>query len=155
MKKILFILFLGCGLVSQAQIAPGTFRVGGNASYDRVSNEYFSGSTFQMDAVFGVFPAENFVVGFRLIAVEQNFGFFNVSQTLISPELRYYINGRIIVGALYPIDLNQTENKGPLRFEAGYAAFISDKAAFEPIVYFGSEDGVNYMGVQVGFSIYL
>jgi hypothetical protein len=117
-----------------------------------------------MDAAFGIFAADNLNIGFRLVAVDQytsyDFGGFDGSfgetAVLLSPEIRYYINGRIIVGALYPIDLEYPEeNKGPLRFEVGYAAFISDRVAFEPIMYYGSKDGITNVGVQVGFSVFL
>ena len=151
-------------ITTMAQIAPGTIRVGGSGLFDHQKSEFIKLRTTQLDAAFGVFVAENLNVGFNISVVDQffsyDYGFFSGSSgetyAVISPELRYYIDGKIIVGAQYPIDMqNASTNKGPLKFQVGYAAFISEKVAFEPVVYYGAKEGVSNVGIQIGFSIFL
>lgn len=104
----------------------------------------------------GYFVIENLAVG-------ANLGYFKDSEaddaiTSFGLFGRYYVNGKIILGAGFNANKFGEVSYTSIPLEAGYAAFITDNIAVEPVVTYtlmsGDAEGSSF-GIGVGFSLYL
>jgi hypothetical protein len=166
MKK-LFVLAAFCltAMGVTAQIEKGTVLVGASSNLGFTSVKPDGGdseSAFSLDIKAGYFFVDNFTAGLNLsLATTDGF-----SQTGIGVFGRYYINGKIFLGAGYNAIAQKYEstpddikvNYGMIPLEAGYAAFLTPNIAVEPSLNFGimtgDADGTSF-GLNVGFAIYL
>ncbi|HLT71738.1 MAG TPA: outer membrane beta-barrel protein [Cyclobacteriaceae bacterium] len=166
MKKILFTICFVAALAgsSFAQIEQGTVLVGPSTNLGFTSSSFDGAdsnlTTFNIDLAAGYFVIENLAVGL-------SFGYLKVKYEDIIDESttsfglfgRYYVNGKIFVGAGYSSSKSgDSDAFGSLPLEVGYAAFITDNIAVEPS--FGYELGLgdndtNTFGLNVGFMLYL
>lgn len=159
MKKIIFSLAIVTMVVkSYSQINPRTILVGGSSSMavQSVKTGSSTETLFNINTRLGFFPAENFAIGVNLNYIK----FGPVDQTSIGAFSRYYISGKVFLGASYLSSKSgNSTSVGSLNFEGGYAAFITPNVAIEPSLIYttGTGDASNSsnLGVAVGFSLYL
>jgi hypothetical protein len=166
MKK-LFVLTAFCltAIGASAQIEKGTVLVGASSNLGFNSFKPDGGdsqSTFSLDVSAGYFFVDNFTAGLNLSLTTSD----GYSATGIGVFGRYYINGKIFLGAGYnamsqkiestPEDIKS--NYGVIPLEAGYAAFLTPNIAVEPSLNFGimtgDSEGTSF-GLNVGFALYL
>lgn len=163
MKKsivtLVVMLFAAAGAF--AQIEKGAILVGassnlGFTSYKPKDGDSFS--AFNVDAKVGYFVIDNLALGVNL-------GYQKIDEASITSLGlfgRYYVNGKIILGAGFN---SNKEDSGESDFsytsiplEVGYAAFITDNIAIEPVVKYemwsGDVEGSTF-GLGVGFTLYL
>jgi outer membrane scaffolding protein for murein synthesis (MipA/OmpV family) len=162
MKKGLLTLFAAVTFfAASAQINQGAILVGGSSNLAFGSYKPKDGdgiTVINLDAKAGYFIIENLALGVNLGYAK----FDDLSETSIGAFARYYINGKIFVGA--GVNTNKSDD-GDTDFsytsvplEVGYAAFITDDIAIEPAIMYemqsGDQEGSAF-GVNVGISFYL
>jgi outer membrane protein len=167
MKKtivtLVVMLFAAAGAF--AQVEKGTILVGAssNAGFTSFKQKDADESTsqFNINAKVGYFVIDNLALGLNL-------GYTSVkdlgSSTAIGAFGRYYVNGKIIIGAGFNSnkekdDVSDTDfSYTTIPLEVGYAAFITDNIAIEPALgytlYSGDLEGSAF-GLNVGFTLYL
>lgn len=159
MKKSLLTLFAALVVfAASAQIEKGAILIGGASnlgftSYDEDAGDY---SLFNVDVKGGYFVMDNLAIGLDLSYSKDSDD--DDALVGIGPLVRYYVNGKIILGIGYNI-INYGDLDGSsLPLEVGYAAFINKAIAIEPTLnyqmYGGDLDGSSF-GVNVGISFYL
>lgn len=160
MKKGLFTLVAALGFfAASAQINQGAILVNAQSDLNFVSTSPDGGesySQFNIGLKGGYFVIENLAVGAQL-------GYYKHSEaddasTSFGLFGRYYVNGKIILGAGFNANKEGEASYTTIPLEAGYAAFITDNIAIEPVVTYelmtGDAEGSNF-GIGVGFSLYL
>jgi hypothetical protein len=162
MKRILILVTVLSAFSSYAQFEKGNTRVGGSTSQAslRFKNENVGFKTTKTDASVGYFVADNLVLGMMASVYSEtvNFQGFQSAEFQLSPELRYYFSNKIIAGAFYPFSFDQGLSWKTIHLQVGYAAFVSEKWAFEPMIYYTSADPfgqrTNTVGLQLGISVF-
>lgn len=160
MKKGLFTLVAALGFfAASAQINQGAILVNAKSDLSFVSSSPDGGDSFNefnIGLKGGYFVIENLAVGAQL-------GYYKHSEaddasTSFGLFGRYYVNGKIILGAGFNSNKSGDFSYTSIPLEAGYAAFITDNIAVEPVVTYelvsGDMEGSNF-GIGVGFSLYL
>lgn len=165
MKKGIFTICFVTMLAgaSFAQIEQGTVVVGPSTnlgftsmSFDGVDDNL---TTFNVNLGAGYFVIENLAFGLNFGYAKVSFGDDSESATSFGLFGRYYINGKIFLGAGYASTKSEDSDAvNSLPLEVGYAAFITDNIAVEPS--FSYELGLgdnesNAFGLNVGFMLYL
>lgn len=186
---LLVVMFTTAGVY--AQIGQGTMMVGGNAGFSSIKYKQKQGSTthddytmttFSLAPQFGYFVIDNLAVG----------GDLNVSLSKYSDEdtddeskdnsfelrpfVRYYLpqkiffHGQFGIGSGSTKDEDNNKNKYNLtswNLGVGYAIFITNNIAIEPMIKYGSniknykdanpdyKDINTGLSLNVGFQIYL
>lgn len=159
MKKGLLTLFAACvAFAASAQISQGTILVGGSSNFNFTSYNEDAGDGSQLDLAVrgGYFFAENLAVGLNL--GYSKWSEDDDAQTAIGLFGRYYVNGKIIVGAGFNSIKFGDVSGSELGLEAGYAIFANDAVAIEPTLNFTSFGGDfegSAFGLRVGISVYL
>ena len=159
MKKLFLTMFAACLVfAASAQIPKGTIMVGGSSNLNFTSNNADAGddSDFTLGAKGGYFFSDNLVGGLNLYynkyseATDGTFG--------IGPFVRYYVNGKIFLGAGFNSYSSGDFSSSEIPLEVGYAFFLNDVVALEPelkySIYGGDADGAAF-GLNVGISVYL
>src|SRR5690606_28125801 len=86
-------------------------------------------------------------------------GDYSESATSFGIFGRYYVNGKIFLGAGYQSEkVEDSDALGSIPLEVGYAAFITDNIAIEPALGYALGMGDNEsstFGLNVGFTLYL
>lgn len=164
MKKIhltISILMLFAA-TSYAQIQKGSVLVGASSnlgfsstSYDGADDNF---NVFTLDVKAGYFVIDNLAVGLNFGYNKFSQGDSDASTTLFGLFGRYYVNGKIFVGAGYSsLKLEDSDASNSLPFEVGYAAFITDNIAFEPSINYAiglGDNESNTFGLNLGFALY-
>ena len=172
MKKI-FLSVAAFVLISAgafAQIEQGTILVGASSnlsfisqSFDGVDDKW---NNFNLDVMGGYFVIENLAVGLNLGFDNTTFGDSKSTVTGFGLFGRYYVNGKIFIGAGFNSN-KQKDDDGlsesefsftTIPLEVGYAAFITDNIAIEPSLNYILESGDvegSIFGLNVGFALYL
>jgi hypothetical protein len=168
MKKVLLTLFAAVVVMSaSAQIGKGTILVGGSSNLGVNSIKPKDGDSetlFNLDAKAGYFFIDNLAAGINLSYAKLG----DVSSVGIGAFGRYYVNGKIILGAGFTsfndkdVDIfDGTEIKSSYNafgVEAGYAIFVTDNFAIEPTINYNSISGdleYSTLGLNVGFTLYI
>ena len=162
MKKGLLTLFAAVTFfAASAQINQGAILVNGasNLAFGQYKPKDGDGiSVINLDAKAGYFIIENLALGVNLGYSK----FDEASSTSIGAFGRYYINGKILVGAGF--NTNKVDNGDSdysytsIPLEVGYAAFITDDIAIEPAIVYEMESGDqegSAFGLNVGITFYL
>lgn len=159
MKKLLLTVFAATVVfAASAQISKGTFLVNGASTLNFQSNNEDAGddSDLSLGVRGGYFFMDNLAAGLT-VAYSKNSEADDAS-TGFGPFVRYYVNGKIIVGASYVLGKAGDFKENTLGLEAGYAIFANDAIAIEPTVYYqmysGDAEGASF-GLNVGISVYL
>jgi hypothetical protein len=165
MKKILLTLFAATVVfAASAQIGKGTILVGGSSNLNFTSNNEDHGdfSEMSLDVRGGYFVMDNLAVGLRLGYDKYKSNADGASDvdavTTFGVFGRYYVQGKIMLGAGYAITDYGTPSSSALSIEAGYAIFLNDAVAIEPALNytsFGSDDQGAAFGLNVGISVFL
>lgn len=161
----------------EKQINRGDIILGGSASFYSRFSHYESGTTTNNTSgvQFGISPSllffisDGLAIGTRLSAgfnsTEGNFS-YNIG---LGPELRYYFDFGLFIKAGVSYDLNHYEsykyNSITVEPAIGYAIFLNPHVAIEPSFFYNLDlinyDSSttkyvnNYLGIQVGISIFL
>ncbi|MEP1094720.1 MAG: outer membrane beta-barrel protein [Cyclobacteriaceae bacterium] len=173
MKKLLFTMTMIAAFgVANAQTEEGGWFVGASSnlgfsstSIDGVSD---NANNFNLNGRAGYFFMENLTGGLAIGFSNTKQGDNKLTNTLIGPFVRYYVNGTFFVGAGYSAEKRKTEftggdteaTGGNLNFEAGYPIFIGDggNVAIEPALNYtigtGDFDNTSTFGLAVGFNLY-
>jgi hypothetical protein len=161
MKKtivtLVVMLFAAAGAF--AQIEKGTILVGASSNLSFISEKPKDGdgvSTIDLNVKGGYFIIDNLALGLNI--GYNKFSEADDATTIFGLFGRYYINGKIFVGAGFNSakqgDLSITQ----IPLELGYAAFITDNIAIEPAINYsmisGDYEGSQF-GLNVGFTLYL
>jgi hypothetical protein len=160
MKKGLLTLFAALTFfAASAQIEKGAILVNGQSSLDFTSSKPDGGDSFSeitLGLKGGYFFIDNLAVGPQIVYYKHSeaddaltgFGLFG----------RYYVNGKIILGAGFNSNKAGDASWTTVPLEAGYAAFVTDNVAIEPVVSYelwsGDQKGSAF-GLSVGISVYL
>ena len=165
MKETIFTLVVGLAFAGPAfaQIGQGTVLIGASSNLN-YSSTSFDGAddnlnSFNINLGVGYFVIENLALGIELGYDKITFGDNDASSTTFGLFGRYYVNGKIFLGAGYRSSKGEDSDAvNSLPLEVGYAAFITDNIAVEPS--FGYALGLgdnesNTFGLNVGFSLYL
>jgi outer membrane protein len=164
MKKVLLTVFAALTVfVASAQIEQGTWLVGAssNAGFTSYNEDAGDFSEFNINVKGGYFVIENLAVGLNLGYTKID----EASETTLGLFGRYYVNGKIFVGAGFNstsvdfgIDGVDKATYSTIPLEVGYAAFLNNVVAIEPSVgyqiYGGDREGAAF-GINVGISVYL
>lgn len=159
MKKVLLTVFAACLVfAASAQISKGTILVGGSSNLNFISNNEDAGddSNFTLDLKGGYFFMDNLTAGLNLYY--DKYSEADDATVGIGPFVRYYVNGKIILGLGFN-SISQGDVSGSaIPLEVGYAWFLGDAVAVEPTLnytsYGGDFDGASF-GLKVGISVYL
>lgn len=163
----------------EKQIKRGDLIISGSASFYSRFNHYESGTTtsnssgvhFGINPTLLFFVSDGLAIGTRVSAgfssTEGNFG-YNIG---LGPEFRYYFDFGLFIkaGASYDFNHNETYKYNSITVEPaiGYAIFVNPHVAIEPAFFynldltnydyttFTSKNVNNYLGIQVGISIFL
>jgi hypothetical protein len=196
MKKTLVTLFVVLGSISAfAQFEQGTMLVGGDfglefttekSKYDNQTNTEGKGSSFALEPQFGYFVIDNLAVGGELGLTlsswkpEGSDGKFTSTTLTLAPFVRYYFEPGVFVEGKYAFGTSKSKDDfggdvdedkysvGGWSLGAGYAIFLNDNVAIEPMIGYGAttfknktsgEPAVKNINsglfVRVGFQIYL
>jgi outer membrane protein len=160
MKKTLLTI---CALMllnaAFAQFNQGRMLVGGSLGFSSTSNKANSGGTITSDNKetilsvspnFGYFVVDNVAVGGSLTYISDTYkstgGYSSTSsELLIGPFVRYYVapgffgQGAVAIGS----ESGPTANLTKWSLGVGYAHFLNDHVAIEPLIYYGSLTGKN------------
>lgn len=164
MKKVVLSVFAVLVVfAASAQIEQGTWLVGassnaGFTSYNEDAGDY---SEFSLDVKGGYFVIDNLAVGLNLGYAKVD----EASATKIGIFGRYYVNGKIFLGAGYNsntldsgVDGADKVTVSEIPLEVGYAVFLNNAIAVEPAlgysIYGGDGEGSAF-GLKIGFSLYL
>jgi hypothetical protein len=159
MKKVLLTVFAAFVVfAASAQITKGTILLNGASSFDYTSYNEDAGdfNEFTVGVKGGYFFMDNLAVGLTL-------GYFKNSEaddavTAVGLFGRYYVNGKIILGAGFQSIDDGTLKGSAIPLEVGYAVFLNDAVAIEPTLnynmYGGDYEGAAF-GLNVGISVYL
>jgi hypothetical protein len=159
MKKVLLTLFAATVVfAASAQISKGTILLAGNSNLNFQSNNEDAGddSDLTLNLKGGYFFMDNLAGG--LVVQYAKNSEADDAATAFGPFVRYYVNGKIILGAAYLLGSAGDFKANALQIEAGYAIFANDAVAIEPSVYYqmysGDAEGASF-GLNVGISVYL
>lgn len=159
MKKVLLTVFAAFVVfAASAQITKGTILLNGASSFDYTSNNEDAGdfSEFTIGVKGGYFFMDNLAIGATL-------GYFKNSEaddaaTAFGLFGRYYVNGKIILGAGFQSEKFGDISTSAIPIEVGYALFLNDAVAIEPTLNYttfgGDAEGAAF-GLNVGISVYL
>lgn len=165
MKKLIFTISIvaAFAVTSFAQIEQGTVIVGPSTNLGFTSQSFDGAddnlTSFNINLGAGYFVIENLAFGLNFGYSSLSFGDEDVSTTTFGLFGRYYVNGKIFLGAGYASSkVEDSDAVNSLPLEAGYAAFITDNIAVEPSL--GYELGLgdnesSKFGLNVGFMLYL
>ncbi|MBL1279038.1 MAG: hypothetical protein COA33_002110 [Fluviicola sp.] len=158
-KLIASIIFLS-SFGSFGQIDAGTIVAGGFASFNQRSfpNSQTSVTSLSIQPQLGVAFVDNFVGG----AWFQFNSFSSFRSWSVSPFLRYYVKNFFLqagYGYSYSKVANITSEGSIIDVEIGYAAFLNEYVALEPVIYYnggfrGKEYSYTDIGIKIGFQIY-
>jgi hypothetical protein len=164
MKKIVLTAIAACAtFFASAQINQGAWLVGASSSAGFVSYNEDAGdySEFDITVKGGYFVIENLVAGLNLGYGKSD----DVSVSLFGVFARYYVNGKIFVGAGFDSQTLDTGGSSSIKItvsqipiEVGYAAFINDVIAVEPALNYtayGSDGEGASFGLRIGLTVYL
>ncbi len=152
MRKAIFTLLIVCciGYTAQAQlIDKGALMAGGTLEF----TSHKSNSTFILSPSLGYFFADNAALG---VAVSYS----SISQFdafSISPFARYYLNfGLFGHGGLQFTRIKgaEKENDFDVVMGLGYAAFLSNTVALEPVFTVNFLDGSTYTRLTISLQVY-
>jgi hypothetical protein len=161
MKKSFLLLFtVTLAVAASAQISKGTILVGARSnlgfsstSYDGADDRF---NQFDLSVAGGYFLIDNLVLGPSIGFSSIKFGDFETSTTSFGLFGRYYVQGKIFVGAGFQsVKAEDEPSSNLIPLEVGYAAFITDNIAIEPALNYIIGDGFNTFGLGVGFNLYL
>ena len=159
MKKVLLTVFAACLVfAASAQISKGTILLNGASNLSFQSNNEDAGddSDLSLGVKGGYFFMDNLAAGLT-VAYSKN-SEADDAAVGIGPFVRYYVNGKIILGAGYVAGSFGDFKENTLNIEAGYAIFANDAIAIEPTLYYnmysGDAEGASF-GLNVGISVYL
>ena len=193
MKKITMLFLAWCVTAgAYAQFEKGTMLVGGSfgANFTTNKTKYDGNSTtnskdvsVSFDPQFGIFVIDNLAVGGALglstsvYKQDDNDYKYVTNEITIQPTARYYIDpgiffqGRFILGSSKSKETDDGDvdeakyNVTGWSLAAGYAYFLNDVVAIEPLIGFGGKGYKNKdsdvktvdtgLFIQVGFQIYL
>ena len=152
MRKAIFALLITifAASVTKAQIIDkGAIMVGGSLEFTTQKNN----STFIINPMLGYFFADNAALGASIsYSSISKFDAFD-----IGPFARYYLN----FGLFGHTGLNFThikdaekENNFDFLIGAGYAAFLADNVALEPLVTVHLLDGDTYVRTAIALQVY-
>lgn len=165
MKKVLltvcaaFIVF-----AASAQIEKGTWLVGGSSdiSFNSFNEDAGDYSNFNIDLKGGYFVIDNLAVGLLIGYDKTNYNADGADDSDATTTLglfgRYYVNGKILLGANFAsYDLGDYSGTR-LGLEAGYAIFLGKAVAIEPALNYGmfggDLEGAQF-GLNIGLSVFL
>jgi hypothetical protein len=159
MKKILLTVFAATVMfAASAQVAKGTILINGGSNFDFTSNNEDHGddSDLFLGVKGGYFFMDNLVGGLTLGYAKNSEA--DDAYVAIGPFVRYYVNGKIIVGAGFLSTDDGSFKTTEIPIEVGYAWFVNDVVAIEPTLnytsYGGDDQGASF-GLKVGISVYL
>ena len=159
MKKIVLTVFAAFIIMSaSAQIGKGTVLLSGASSFDFTSNNEDAGdfSEFTLGLRGGYFIMDNLALGLTA-------GYFKNSEiddaaTAFGAFGRYYVNGKILLGAGFTSQKFGDFSSSAISLEAGYAIFANEAVAIEPTLNYsmfgGDAEGAAF-GLNVGISVFL
>lgn len=166
---------------THAQFNKGRMLVGGQLSFNYTPDPDYKGSAFSLNPQFGYFVINNFAVGAGLNYSLQKFNYNNSGDYLttslqIQPFVRYYFKPGIFIHGSYGIgagkvsetnttDYNYSFNLYSWTGSAGYAIFLNDNVAIEPMLGYkwntfnqkdsDSKSSSSSLYFQVGLQVYL
>ncbi len=152
MKKTLFTLLVVSAsmMLAQAQlIDKGAIMVGGDLEFTSHSKN----STFELRPMLGYFFADNAALG-------TGFSYSSVSnfrRFSLSPFARYYLNfGLFGHAGVQFTHIKDAEKPNDFDIVAGlgYALFLNNNVAFEPLLTVNFLDGEPYTRLGISFQVY-
>lgn len=189
MKKTLLVLAaMFSAVFVQAQTEQGSMIVGGDISLDFQTNKVESGgnsvdvgktNTIEFSPQFGYFISDGLAVGaevlYQSITFKPDGGGNDTKASVVAlgPFVKYYLDNGVFAQANFGFGSSKTdfgsgEVKSSItlwRIGAGYAAFLNDHVAVEPMLSYGSiqqknkdtdvKDIDNGFMISVGFTIFL
>jgi hypothetical protein len=115
-------------------------------------------SILTLDLKAGYFVIDNLALGLSFGYEKYSLDDSEESLTSFGLFGRYYVNGKIFVGAGYSSSkFEDSDAANSLPFEVGYAAFITDNIAFEPSISYAigvGDNESNTFGLNLGFALY-
>jgi hypothetical protein len=162
-SALLFSLFFEC----HAQIEKGNMLVGGNVNSAVTYGRGYASATLNIAPGAGYFITNRFAAGASLnltsVAVMSGprFHYFTAG---IAPFVRYYTSYRLFIFGQPEFESNLTRYKlfkyMNTRIGIGYAAFITESVALEPILftypdYIARPHSLTTIGVQAGLQVYI
>ena len=171
MKKIFVLLAVSLFSVSVfAQTEKGAIRLGGSTNLSFISSKLDgaskSNSNFNLGANAGYFVMDNLSVdvGFEFDYDKPGGASDAFTQFVVDLGVRYYLPSKIFFAAsfdLLSMKVVDSVTGTGVSLGAGYAWFLSDKVAFEPMLGYrlGLSDKdkgtkVNAFGAQMGISVF-
>ena len=187
-KTLLIVAGLFCAVFANAQTEKGNMIVGGDVSMDFATNKAESGGTsvdvgkttsIEVSPQFGYFVMDRLAIGAELSYQNETFkpdGGGNddtFSLVALGPFAKYYLEnglfGQLNVGfgsAKFDNGVNETKySASAWRLGLGYAAFLNEHIAVEPMLSYGSDvlknkdtdvkSIDNSFRISVGFTIFL
>lgn len=152
MKKTIFalLLFISFAATAHAQlIDKGTLMAGGNLTF----NTNKGNKTFILNPMLGYFFADNFALGTSVSYSSVS----KLSAFSIGPFARYYTNFGLFAhsGLNFEHQENaEKENNLDFLIGLGYAAFLNDNVALEPVFTVHLLDGDTYTRLGISLQIY-
>jgi outer membrane protein len=178
-KLIIALLMLLTSATTYAQFNKGRMLVGGQLSLNTTSPDAdYKGVSFSLAPQFGYFVVNNFAVGAGInYSAQKNksdYSSYFSTSLQFQPFVRYYFKPGIFVHGSYGIGAGRTEftsdnvsyNLYSWTAAAGYAIFLNDHVAIEPMLGYkwdtlnekatdGQKISSSALYFQVGFQIYL
>ncbi len=158
MKRIIIpILFVFALAQAEAQISKGTVFLAGSSNLSGIQQDEDLGDDvqFNLSVKGGYFLINNLAVGLNL-SLNKPYG-SNDKTFGIGPFARYYVAGKVFLGAGYTSYNNSDFSYSQIPIELGYAIFLADIVALEPSLFYtkysGDAEGALF-GVNLGVSIY-
>jgi hypothetical protein len=159
MKKVLLTVFAACLVfAASAQISKGTIMLSGSSNLNFISNNEDAGddSNFTLSVKGGYFFIDNLAGGLNIYY--DKYSEADDATVGIGPFLRYYVQGKIFIGAGFNSYSQGDFSGSQIPLEVGYAWFLNDAVAIEPnlnySIYGGDLEGASF-GLNVGISVYL
>jgi outer membrane protein len=165
MKKVLLTLFAATVVfAASAQISKGTILVNGGSNLGFISANEDAGdfSVFSLDARAGYFVIDNLALGLVLGYEKFDSKVEGAEDSDPTTDIgifgRYYVNGKILVGASFTSSKQGDLSGTTIGLEAGYAIFVNDAVAIEPALNYamfgGDLEGAAF-GLNVGITVFL
>ncbi len=152
MKKTIFALLLTLCFAATAHaqlIDKGTLMAGGTLEFTTEKND----NVFILNPTLGYFFADNLALGASLSYSSVS----KLNSFSVGPFARYYTNfGLFAHSGLNFTHLENAENENDLDFliGLGYAAFLNDNVALEPVLTVHLLDGNTYTRLGISLQVY-
>lgn len=152
MKKTLFTLFLALslGMVTHAQLVDrGTVMAGGSLELTTKNKD----NVFILNPMLGYFFADNVALGASL----SYSSITRLSSYSVGPFARYYLNFGLFAHSgvnFSHMESAERKNDFDFVFGLGYAAFLNDNVALEPLFTVNLLDGAAYTRLGISLQVY-